>query len=152
MPRKKLKWGQTPFHKMTKAQLLAQSIKMYDALVSTRSVLRQYELGYEDTPYWSRQGSGRRALEKANQVVEPMETAYGSDQIYRNYYRYANDLLWDKSKADFGHDWTVCPVCGIMLGSLEHVGQTCDEALSGPKKCQGVMRQLTWDDIKPQTK
>lgn len=172
MPRKrKLKWGQTPFDRMTKKELTRHAQRMYAALLSCRSVIDMDRLTNafrvaqangsvpdissldQLSPYWGNDGAGGRTLEKANQAIDLVQAPYDQDDIYNSFFRYANDLLFDSSRFHIATGWIVCPKCGLMFGSrmkdsgrnnLE--GKACSE--SGLSQCDGILRPITWEDFK----
>lgn len=172
MPRKKqLKWGQTPFDRMTKKELTRHAQRMYSALSSCMSVIGMQQamdrfqvaqakgsdpdaLSLDQLhPYWGCDGSGGRALEKARQALVLVDQPYDKEVIYTSFFRYADDLLFDGSQFNVVTGWVVCPKCGTMLGSrlkdsgknrLE--GKACSE--SGLSQCDGIFRPITWEDLK----
>ncbi len=154
---KKLKYGETPFHHMKPDELLKAAIRMYDACVHARCALRLcqnsdlYKSPYN--PFWT-EGTGGGALECCNQVVEPLEKKFGSEAIYRMFYRAADDLLWeDRPPIYLRTNWAVCDICGTMVGNgypkarPSHVGERCGDVCLGDGKCSGILRAMTWKDI-----
>jgi hypothetical protein len=137
---KKLKWGQTPFDKMTKKKLLLVAKTMYSALISARSALAilDYPKG---NPYFGERGSGGRALEKAEQAYQLATSGHDSENVYRSFFRYADDLLFDCSVFEIGSNWYVCDKCKTMIGIRNNSDKTCI--------CGNEMRKMTWDDLKP---
>jgi hypothetical protein len=146
---KKLKWGETPWDNLTREELLREIQRMYSACVSANSALRLASRG-ETHGFWGTGGTGGEALEKARQVVDETESDFDGEQIYRCFYRYADDLLFDHSKYRIGFGWAVCPVCGIMFGSggdgSPAVGRTC-KSFMPHQECEGVLRPLEWKDL-----
>jgi hypothetical protein len=130
---KKLKWGQTPFDRMTKKELTENAIRMYDALIASRSCLKI--LRANDTSiYWQSDGSGGRALNKADQTIEHIHKNFDDEQIYRMFYRYANNLIFtDLDKMD----WYICDKDGSMYspGNIECL------------QCKGKLRKITMKDL-----
>jgi hypothetical protein len=139
-----LKWGQTPWDDMTKEELLREVQRMYAALSNANSVMKMARYGNENSPFWGNEGTGGKALEMSRQILEPLDR-YG-EAIYRRFFRYAYDLLFDQTNFKIGFDWQVCPMCGVMLGSGHDEGRPCEMGKPG---CTGIMRKLTWDDLKP---
>lgn len=145
---KDLKWGETPFDRMTPEDVLLSAKRMYSALGSLLSVammMRNYEPA---SPYWTG-GVGGAAIEKGTQAmaaVSPQDDKR-REQIYRMFYRYADDLLFDISKHPMiGNGWVVCPVDGEMSAPAPGY-----PSRSECFKCRGPMRPLTWDDMAPIT-
>ncbi len=150
---KDLNWGETPFDNLSPEDMLRELQRAYSALLSCRSALSMLR-GHERTAYWSKEGTGGHAIAKADSVIEPVENEHGSEQIYRSFYRYADDLLFEDCGMRF--NWDVCPKCGTMLGAgadgKRHTGQVCSEGFPGQAaKCDGVFRPLTWDDLAKKT-
>lgn len=139
-----IRWGETPWDNMTEEQLRREVQRMYSALLSVTTAFAVDRVEME--PYWGPEGVGGRALEKARQVIEPIEQAYGAEALFRCFYRYADDLLFDSSRARIGSGWAVCPICGAMRGRRPSAArQPCDQP-----GCNGTLRLLTWEDLKPE--
>jgi hypothetical protein len=150
MDKKTLKYGQTPWDGLSREELLRELQRAYSAVVSTRSALRVLARGKTDG-YWSKRGTGGHAIAKADRVVA-IEAEYegGGETIWRAFFRYADDLLFD----GLGYDWDICPKCGTMLGRSQPngermTGKVCGEHFPAKNKCDGIMRPLTWDDMSP---
>lgn len=155
--KKQLRFGETPFHKMTKKQLLIVACQMYAALSRTRSHVAMRKAADEYNGniggYWGENGQGGIALAMAEQALYAAQAGYTSEAVYRSFFRYATDLLFDNSKYKIGSGWMVCPVCGTMLGARGDgttvEGQICKDAFPIQKgECPGVYRPLTWDDLR----
>ena len=159
MKKKNLKWGETPWDNMTREELLLEVRRMYSALRSLYSVVRvdaatRVHFG-GNTRYYSETGVGGAALEKGRQVIESLFAQYenGEEDIYRAFFRYADQLLFDTSTGyEFlSKEWHVCTECGTMLGENPRgkklLGARCSDVF-GLKKCNGTYRLLTWDDLK----
>jgi hypothetical protein len=153
---KELKWGQTPFHRMTKKALVLTACRLYAAAVSARSVIGMDKAANEamgrNMAFYGTDGTGGRSLEMLEQALREAEKGYDQEDIYRSFFRYALDLLFDGSVYRIGKNWMVCPVCGTMLGGRGDgstvEGQVCHEAYGLARgKCEGVFRRLTWDDL-----
>ncbi len=156
MRKKSLKWGQTPWDKMSKEELLHEVWRMYSAMRALYSVVkmdRERSDAITITHYFGRNGVGGNALEKGRQILEPLFGQYkdGEGDLYRSFFRYADDLLFDQSTGYtmIGGLWHVCPECGTMIGDNPRGessnGKPCH---MGKKDCKGIMRPLTWDDLK----
>lgn len=152
--KKELQWGETPFHKMSPEELLRAAIRMYDAAVSAKSALALSSYGQEINPFWTA-GTGGCALEKCRQVVDPIEKEYDREDIYRSFYRPAVDLLWkDNGSIVLTTSWAICPECGQMVGTSHgrHApswGKVCSEVIPCSTDCKGILRPMTWEDMKP---
>ncbi|MCB0257355.1 MAG: hypothetical protein KDI55_26840 [Anaerolineae bacterium] len=146
MMKKQLDWGQTPWDNLTREELLRTVQKMYITIETQNHVLSNIVQFRRHEPYWSGKGVGGRALEMARQIIQPVILEWEVESLYRSFYRYAEDLLFDCSKHEqLGKNWAVCPKCGTMLGSADHFGKPCWDT----SNCDGIMRPLTWDDMKP---
>lgn len=154
MRKKTLKWGRTPWDKMTRKELLFEVKRMYSALLSVNSELRSCSFFIINPYYFGKTGGGGRALEKARQVLESIHNQYkeGDMSLYTVFFRYADDLLFDRSTGyRIGSGWAVCPVCGMMIsenGEGESmIGKPCE---MGAKDCPGIFRALSWEDLAPE--
>lgn len=153
MAERYLEWGQTPFDDLSREELLRQCQRLYSATLSLTSTLLQARHGNERSPYWGPGGSGALALEKGEQALPAARGDFGGETIYRAFFRYADDLLFEsKGAMRLGFDWHVCTVCKTMRGSsrpedANRVGQPCPSPSYQP--CSGTLRLLTWDDLKP---
>jgi hypothetical protein len=155
MKKKSLEWGETPWDNMTRDELLFQIKRMYSALRSLYAVVKMEEVTQENHPYFGKEGVGGDALEKGRQIIEPLFNQYkgGEEDIYRSFFRYADDLLFDQSTeyTTIGSRWHVCPECGMMIGENPNgeklLGRRCGD-VSPNEKCNGILRALTWDDLK----
>lgn len=154
--KKDLAWGETPFDEFSREDLLRECQRMYAALEALRTTARLIQIREEHSPFWGRSGTGGRALEMARQVLEPIQSRYEPETIFRSFFRYATDLLFDSSTGfDIGFGWAVCPECGDMFGrdgrGRSAVGDSC--ASHWPKTnapCSGVLRSLEWQDLTKQ--
>jgi hypothetical protein len=144
---KELKWGETPWDNLSREELLLEIKRMYSALVSVKSALSMLSFP-EGLPYFSIRGTGGRALEKARQVLQPIHEKFEGSAIYSSYFRYADDLLFERGEYRIGSGWAVCPECGVMLGETgdgkSSVGEKCRH---GKKDCDGVLRPIQWSDL-----
>lgn len=142
---KELVWGETPFDRMSPEEVLLNAKRMYSALISLESLAKQMRLGNEQSPYWS-VGVGGAAIEKGAQALAGVDADYTSEDVYRSFYRYADDLLFDTGKHPMiGSGWWVCDADGTMLGGHPDGSHTvmCF-------KCNGPLRPITWADMAPQ--
>lgn len=161
---KTLKWGQTPWDKMNRADLVRECQRMYAALVGLNSVVKMHRASDQmragmdpesddpPNPYWGKTGVGGNELEKARQVLEPLHEKYGQTEIYRAFFRYANDLLFETNGFEMiGNAWVICPECQQMVGTRmrDLTGRPCAKEGLGKPGCGGVLRKLTWEDMEP---
>jgi hypothetical protein len=156
-----LEFGETPWDKMSREELLREVQRMYAATTGLYSVVRMSKatdqiragMGPESddppNPYWGKSGVGGNELEKARQVIDPLDDRYGSGNIYRAFFRYANDLLFEDNGYEMIHDnWMVCPECGAMYGSrYKMIERPCASEPFGKPGCPGVLRKLQWSDM-----
>jgi hypothetical protein len=117
---------------------------MYSAVRSLESAVK---FGYTPTnPY------GREALAKARQA-QARPLGYESDSVYRSFFRYTDDLLFD----GLGSGWLVCDRCSLMValmgprwGSAGAVGEgdrSCPDCAR--KGVESTMRPIGWEDLRP---
>ena len=153
---KRLEWGQTPWDNKSREELLFNVKQMYGALTALNSVCALVKAGSESSPFWNdngvnMKGSGYRALELARQVLVPIHKEWDSEDIYRCYYRYAYDLLFE---SEMGFGWVVCPKCKTMYGRSYNEGsqvrKKCSDVFPATS-CDGILRLLSWEDLKPNT-
>lgn len=159
MRKKSPKWGETPWDNMSREELFQEVLRMYSALRSLYAVVRMdadaREHFGESVVYYGKTGVGGAALEKGRQVVEPLFEKYkeGEGDIYRSFFRYADDLLFDTSTGyEFlRKEWHICTECRTMLGENPRgnklLGARCHDVF-GLKDCNGTYRLITWDDLK----
>lgn len=91
-------------------------------------------------------------LEMARQVIDPIESEYPDDALYRAFFRYATDLLFEKNGFEMiGSDWVVCPICGTMyaIKTKSFIGNKCTDHPLGKPDCPGILRKLEWNDLTP---
>lgn len=133
---RKLKWGETPFDDLTRAELLRLVQAYHYALQSARSVMAM-RASYEPSIYWSSQGSGGKALLKANHLMDLCgdgKADEASEKIYRSFFRTAGPLLFPHMKDDKFYDWGVNDK-GEMIA---------------PCPTEGGYRPIEWRDVCPQ--
>lgn len=147
-----LEWGQTPWDNMTREELLREVWRMWVALTSVAPILEGDEQRSMGHPFWGKDGCGGRAMEQARQVIEPIAEVYDTENLYRAFFRYAPDLLFQQRGVRLGFGWAICPVCGDMYGrradGVEAAGTRCDAHGLRPN-CPGVLRPITWADLRP---
>lgn len=144
----KLKWGETPWDTLSKEELLREVQRTFSALESANSVLRILKTQDEESPFWGRQGSGGRAVDRASQVIDSVYETYDAESVYRSFFRYATSLLFDVSDEE---KWVICPTCGGMWGgknAVSYAGTACSKYPIAPNsECIGVLRHLEWSDL-----
>jgi hypothetical protein len=151
--KKELKWGQTPFDELCRDELLRQCQRMFAATQSLTTALGFCKINAPGSPYWGTKGTGGTALEKGKQALEAAVRGYNGENIYCSFFRYANDLLFtEQTGFEIGFGWDVCPKCGQMVGrgapGKRHTGMACKDVLHWGE-CDGIMRPLEWNDLKP---
>lgn len=143
--KKKVKWGETPLDRLTKKQLLTEANRMASALMAANGVLCQF-VGDTHHPFWGSEGRGGRAIEKCAQAMVLFE-GYDAENVYRSYFRYCDDVLFDNAKVKLGFGWHVCDLCGNMVaGDHVEVDNPCRD-----HKCGGKLRKIEAIDIEPRT-
>lgn len=144
-----LHWGETPWDTLSRDELLREVQRMASALISSTSVLRMAQAVEKTSLFYSPGGSGGIAVAKSEAALARLKP-YGDEAVYRAFFHYADDLLFDDPSLGVG--WAVCPVCGRMYGTTmdgrSSVGRVCSEIL-GLGTCAGVLRPIAWDDLKP---
>lgn len=142
---KSLNWGETPWDNLTREELLRHVQRLYCAADAARSILHS-TAAMQWGAYWSQEGSGGRALQKTEQACDIAVNGFNKEDIYRCFFRYAADLLFE----GLGAGWAVCPLCGQMIGKAGDgwpaTGRKCSDFRNG---CDGVLRLLTWEDLDP---
>lgn len=123
---------------------------MFSAIVSLRSCLKIVKYSDPSSLYWGIDGSGGKALFKADSIVSNLEKLYGLDDWEQyHFFRYANSLLFD----DPTNKWSICSECGAMTGTHEIIGKSCKGSQPfGKKDCKGIMKALEWTDLEPYKK
>jgi hypothetical protein len=151
-----LKYGETPWDKLTRKELLREVQRMYAAIVSMNSVIhlcKRDEVG----GFWSIPGdglsfnngggSGGRVIEMARMILVPLHTKFDSENIYRAYFRYAVDLLFSP---ELGFGWTACDGCLNLYGDGpgnkdKMLGNPCPDCARKGK--HHIRRLLKWSDL-----
>lgn len=167
MRKKKLKWGQTPWDDMSREELLKTIWRLWVALDRSNGILQSMlfttciQEGIDAkspqafeaiSPYWGKEGMGGAALEMVRQAVDPIQNQVDGETMFRSFFRYADDLLFDQNGFCFiGSNWVVCPKCNCMYGSRrgDMVGKKCSDHPFGKEECGGVFRKLQWEDLRP---
>ncbi len=137
---RELRWGETPFDRMSHEDLLIHAKRMFLALTSLHSVVSQHKVSDEhfnklNLPYWSNDGMGGKALNLSKRTLGKIKRGYNSDNIYRMFFRYAKDVLFEPDEN--ASRWQVCDHCKMFLG-------TTDTACCF---CKNRLRKLTMADL-----
>jgi hypothetical protein len=134
-----LKWGETPFDDLTRAELLRLVQAYHSALIATDSTLHMCSFNNEQSPFWGPGGTGGRALAKSSYLLalagqDDPEPA--SEKIYRMFFRTADVLLFPhlrNAPNRFG-DW----------------GVNDKGEMRAPHKAEEGYRPIEWRDMLPQ--
>lgn len=126
-----LKWGETPWDHLSRDELLRRVQMYFSAVDSLRACMAVLRSSIPESPYWAPSGSGGNALAKGDAVVDQVYTEFDQEQVYRSFFRYADDLLFPGIAR-----WKVC-ANGHMLAPG---GDTC-------RMCAEPMRPLNWSDM-----
>ncbi len=131
-----LEWGESPWDRMERADLLREVQRLHSAAESALSVLEAIrDRGHR---YWGPLGNGGLALEKCRQATKAVREGFEDSNLFRAFYRYACDLLFD---APIGYGWRICEQ-GHMTGSNDEWRMSCGV-------CRKDVRPLRWDDLSP---
>lgn len=130
-----LEWGETPWDKKTKPELLREIQRMFAALRAAKVCLSIME---GNDPFWGVRGTGGRAVQRVAAVCDSVEAEADPEDIYRAFFRYADGLLFPSVPGS--QKWFVCG-CGSMW---ENGGTTIEKC-----PCGGALRPIEWSDLKP---
>lgn len=153
---KKLVFGETPFDKMDHETLLRTCQRMYAALYSARNALLNIRDNFPDNPYLTDpRAVGGKSIELIRQTLEPIWLEYGDgnmsegqNEIYYNFYNSAMPLLFsskNENDIELGFTWNICLKCSTWSG----VNPWNPEPTTACPMCDGEIRLITWDDLKP---
>jgi hypothetical protein len=136
-PAESLRWGETPFDDLSRAELLRLVQAYHLALASADGALRQVRRQDAASPFWETDGQGGRALARADtlKTLVDRNSAEARMHIDRQFYRAAAGLLFP-SLADPFHDWGV-----------NGQGEWCTP---NPGSDWGY-RQVEWQDLLPES-
>ena len=132
----KLKWGETPFDDLTRAELLRLVQAYHSAATAARSALLMLA-EREPSEYWSIEGTGGRALAKVNvlsKLAGEDDPDPASEKIYRSFFRSADVLLFPHLKDTRWGNW----------------GINADGEMVAPFKPEEGYRQIEWRDVLPE--
>ena len=132
----KLKWGETPFDDLTRAELL-RLVQAYHSTVVAAQCVMKLAAGPDVSSFWSFEGSGGRALAKANALMNlagENDKDPASEKIYRMFFRSADVLLFPHLRESRWGDWGINDK-GEMIA---------------PHKGQEGFRPIEWRDILPE--
>lgn len=161
---RQMNWGETPFDNLSKDELLRACQMLFSALGSVETVLRMTMCENPDSLFWANNSVGGATINKAQQALEKFSEGIDKDSIYRQFYRYADDLLFDCFQARIGNKWVICDRCGRTIGAGREMatalradnpllGLPCKDSVLGQichkgDECDCTFRYLTWDDLK----
>lgn len=135
-PARKLKWGETPFDDLSRAELLRLVQAYHAATVSANSIMRIQAEAQPGHGYWSSEGSGGRALLMSNHLMQlagENDPDPASENIYRSFFRSALVLLFPYMRNDRWGDW----------------GINADGEMIAPHKGREGYRPIEWRDVLP---
>lgn len=112
-----LKWGETPWDRLGREDLLREVQRMFSALQSAQAVILMARGNSPTEGFWGDGGTGGCAVAMVQHALRPHEeTDEKREQLYRMFFRYADDLLFpDVPGAGFG--WMICDKCRTMTGA-----------------------------------
>lgn len=128
---RRLKWGETPFDDLTRAELLRLVQAYHSAAVSAGSVL---SMAKESDPYSP--FTGGAALAKIDHLLTlagENDPDPASENIYRSFFRSANPLLFPYLKAQRFYNW-----------GINDKGEMC-----APYRAEEGFRPIEWRDVLP---
>lgn len=131
----------------TKETFIRHAQRMYAALTSSYSVMKQLQLETKESSYWDSEQEGGIAFQLVNDILLPLHEKVNENELYYNFFRYANELLFqDQVKTSI---WLVCPTCKQMygFGNQDDIGKPCHEIDLFVKECKGNVRKLEWEDL-----
>ncbi|WP_240416589.1 hypothetical protein [Paenibacillus periandrae] len=152
--KRELSGGKTPWDQLFHEELLNNVQRMFASLNSVRGVMQSYKSttiplqGFDEHPFWGLDGGGGIAMEKVSQIIDEIYAMYNGDNLYRSFYRYANDLLFEPSDYKISSGWHVCSTCRKMVEDDRMIleGQPCNN-FTFSNNCDGTLRKLQWNDF-----
>ena len=141
--RRELGWGETPWDDMPRDDLVRETQRLFAACLDMRGALSLCKhASLDGSPFWGPDGIGGRALAMGEQATAPYRrTDKQREEIYRCFFRYAIDLLFD----GLGRGWHVCDRDGTMVGSETRTGAEPRSCID----CGGPVRPIRWSDLAP---
>jgi hypothetical protein len=152
--KRKLKWGETPWDKMTKKECIRSAQMLYSAMLSCRYPMKIQQMSEPNSPFWSDpEGFGHHAVGVLTQALDSIHDHYDESKMYDVFFAYANDFLftnsWQKHR--------ICPECGTIMSistgaypQEDVLGKPCKEVyIRRDKNCDGIFREYTWNDLTP---
>jgi hypothetical protein len=146
---KELGWGQTPWDNLSREELLREVQRMWSCIVSVDTCLKlnklnnAYENGGICSSYWTC-GTGYEALNKTSYIINKIKKDYDLEDVYRAFFRYADDLLFEK----VGVNWYCCPKCRMMIGNRNMLENMICKEHTLSINCDGILRKFCWDDLR----
>lgn len=153
-----LKWGETPFDRMSHEELLLHAKRMFMALDMAKGDLTDIQKDMSPNRRQESQWSYSRrekTISRVNEAIDLIMKPYPENNLYNNYYRYASSLLFTRDESKDSHDnWFICTECdnlaGVNEASIPRYDNVPHNRIDFPDpNCQGVFRKLTLDDMKP---
>lgn len=137
-----LRFGQTPWDMFSREELLTEVRRMFCALNRAGSVLRQCAL--RGGVFWSSEGSGGEALARCSAIEAPLNQRCTSEAIFRNYFRYADSLLFPELVGEQGPWFAIGDTGAFARGKDLKEGDTDHPFHPGVP-----LRPLTFADLAP---
>lgn len=133
----KLKWGETPFDDLSRAELLRLVQAYHLAAVAAQSAMA-ITAQAQPSGFWGGNGSGGRALLKLNHLLTlagENDPDPAGEKIYRSFFRSAAVLLFPHLREDTFSNW----------------GINKDGEMVAPFKPDEGYRPIEWRDVLPET-
>ncbi len=160
---KTLDYGESPFDRWTREQLVRFAQRSYYALSNARGALSLLQVGDAGSVFWADQGTGGTAMAMADAVVREVgyDAEAGSEEsenLYRMFYRPFGHLLFADAVTASGEPlfpvrW-VCDSCDVWREPYHPPPR--DSPPGGSWRfhhdifdCPGIPRIMTVDDLPP---
>jgi hypothetical protein len=137
-----LRFGQTPWDSWSREELLMEVRRMYCAIDRATSVMRQS--AWAGNVYWSMEGSGGQALARCLAIKAPLDDYYTSEALFRNYFRYADSLLFPELVGEEGPWFAIGDTGAFARGKGLNEGD-----IDHPFHPGVPLRPLTFADLVP---
>lgn len=145
----RLRYGQTPWDRLSRTELLLMVCRYHDALSSAASCLRVMRCQDDNSPYWALPGGeGGRALAKWDflDTISSQNSDTAHEKIYRAFFRSAGRVLFPGVNLGGWHKWWICEACGQMSATAD----TFDGKPKRPCHCSdSEWRPFRLSDIRP---